>query len=211
MSSGNWENNPAGDWFKRIWEAWKPNKYRFFQPSLPNLITTKATVAPDCKVSIGIANPGEGEIQVDVNASETIDLTLNRTEVVSVRVFPETIRDVIREAGRVLDELPIPEEDRIVWPISPQAGQECLPPISKPPISSSTCSSCKAEKLENFLRAGGKVYCHKCVDKFPACCFCSQKVPWEGSYTSKRDDKRIACPPCLEERKDQKLVKEVSE
>lgn len=143
----------------------------------------------------------------------------------------EPILERLAEAVRVLNDLPIPEEDRIVWPVFPLAEQErqrnmflnglyremvdrigeSLPQPSKPPISSPICSSCKAENLENFLRAGGKVYCHQCVEKFPACCFCGQKVPWEGSYTSKRDENRIACPPCLEERKGRKLVKEVSE
>ncbi|NKE69875.1 hypothetical protein [Candidatus Manganitrophus noduliformans] len=160
--------------------------------------------------------------------------------------YPAVVSEAF-EARRLLDEQPIPEEGRVVWPATSisreearrvnevlnehyrrmvdrlsrqemprfygadRSDRESLPQTSKPPISASTCSSCKAENLENFLRAGGKVYCHACFEKFPSCCFCGNKVPWESSYTSKRDDKRLACPPCIEERKGQKLVKEVAE
>lgn len=396
MSSGNWENNPAGDWFRKLWDACKSNRFRL---SPPDLIITKATIAPDCKVSMGIANSSElsGE-------PETIHLTLNATEVTSVRssveqyaidrarmeaerrereireelfagetpngnimdyevifvpgrhgttcvhrasiadmivgvysrnnisevnitthavqlrpllrfgdvgfcherkaIYVSSERryracDVLVEDRELLEEFD-PRRQRLPdimvmarcsvhdlginlrvgwlegtrgvsyaksqarkrlqkacgeqrrWPTFEQeypavvsepfygpgfpeidehyrrmidrlsrqemprfygadrSDREPLPQTSKPPESASTCSSCKTENLESFLRAGGKVYCHACFEQFPPCCFCGNKVPWEASYTSKRDDKRLACPPCIEDRKGQKLVKEVA-
>lgn len=258
MAIGNWESNPAGDWARLImglWDACKSNRFRSLPPDLIITKATVATVSPDCTVSIGVGSPGEDCIQVEANASEAIEQEYPAvvSEAFEVRrlsdAFPSEwsdseVREHISKAQRLLDELPILEEGRMVWPasaimaherernralneaymgmISPMlervrefnrgilADRESLPQTSKPPESASTCSSCKAENLENFLRAGGKVYCHACFEKFPPCCFCGNKVPWEASYTSKRDDKRLACPPCIEERKGQKLVKEVA-